>query len=191
MSTGREPPARVDEVATQRVRERRWWPALVVAGAILALVLTGRLLGGVGSMPAPVTVGDLRVQPSPGWELDRSEPGAVRLRRGSAVLDIYASPSSYTGPGGVAASYVNQVLRPGLSQLTLAEPAPTTIAHGVPAVRVGYVGLTHDGVAIEGVVVAANGPRSAVVFDAAAPQGVLATVAGDVGAMIDQAVLVP
>jgi hypothetical protein len=188
MSAGPEPPTRVDEAPAPRVRERRWWPALVVALSILALVVGGQLVRGALPAVSPVTVGDVRVQPRPGWELDATQPGVARLRRGSAVLDIYAAPRSYTGPEGLAASYVDQVLRPGLSQLTTAQPTTTTIAGGVPAVRVGYVGLTPDGVAIEGVLVAADGPRSGVVFDAAAPEGTLATVVGDVDAMIDQAV---
>jgi hypothetical protein len=182
---------RIDEAPAQRVLERRWWPPLLVAALILTLIVSGRLLEGATSTTTPVVVGDVRVQPRPGWELDRSEPGRARLRHGSAVLDIYAAPPSYTGPGGVAAAYVAQVLRPSLSQLTLALPGATTIAGGLPAVRVGYVGVTHDGVAIEGVVVAASGPRSAVVFDAAAPEGSLAAVAQDVGAMIDGVVIAP
>jgi len=188
---GPEPPMRVDDAPAQRVRERRWWPALVVTGLILALVVSGRLQEGATSAATPVAVGDALVQPRPGWELDLSEPGFARLRHGSALLDIYAAPSSYTGSDGAAASYVDQVLRPGLSRLTTAEPSSTAIAHGVPAVRIGYVGVTLDGVAIEGVVVAASGPRSAVVFDASAPEGALGTVAHDIGAMIDQAVFAP
>jgi hypothetical protein len=190
MSTAAEPPMRVDEAPAQRVHERRWWPALAVAGLILALVVSGQRVGGDGSAPSPVTVGSVRVTPRPGWELDHAEPDGARLRRGSAVLDIFAAPSSYTGAQGVATSYVDRVLRPSLGELRLAEPASTTIAGGVPAVAIAYVGVTADGIAIEGVVLAANGTQTAAVFDAAAPEGTLAAVAEDVGAMIDHAVFV-
>jgi hypothetical protein len=181
---------RVDEAPAQRVRERRWWPALAVAGLILALVVGGQRAGGDGSAPSPVTVGSVRVAPRPGWELDRTEPNGARLRRGSTVLDIFAMPSSYTGAQGVATAYVDQVLRPSLRELRLAEPTSTTIAGGVPAVAIVYVGVTTDGIAIEGVVLAANGTHAAVVFDAAAPEGTLAAAAEDVDAMIDDAVFV-
>jgi hypothetical protein len=188
MSAEAEPPTRVDEAPAQRVRERRWLPAIIVTASVLALIGGGRLVQGTAPASAPVTVGDVRVQPLPGWTLDQRQDGAARLRRGAAVLDIYAAPTSYTGAAGVAASYIQQVLRPDMRQLTTTEPSATTVAGGIPAVRVNYVGVTPDGVAIEGVVFAASGPRSAVVFDAAAPKGTLAAVAADVSGMIDQAV---
>jgi hypothetical protein len=187
MNGGTEPPMRVDEAPAQRVRERRWLPAIIVTTLILALIAGGHLVQGTSASP-PVVVGDVQVQPLPGWTLDQRGTGAVRLRRGSAVLDIYAAPSSYTGAVGVATSYIEQVLRPGMRQLSTTEPTMTTVAGGVPAVRVNYVGVTPDGVAIEGVILAASGPRSAVVFDAAAPEGSFAAVAGDVASMVDRAV---
>jgi len=190
MSTGADPPIRVDEAPAQRVHERRWWPALAVAGLILALVVGGQRVGGDGSAHSPVTVGGVRVTPRPGWELDHAEPNVARLRRGSAVLDIFAMPSSYTGAQGLATGYVDQVLRPSLRELRLAEPTSTAIGGSVPAVAIAYVGVTTDGIAIEGVVLAANGTQAAVVFDAAAPEGTLAAAAEDVDAMIDEAVFV-
>jgi hypothetical protein len=189
MSVRSEPPMRVDEAPAQRVRERRWLPAIIVTASILALVAGGQLVQRAALAPSPVAVGDVRVQPLPGWRLDRSEPQWVRLGRGSAVLDIYATPSSYTGPAGVAASYVAQVLRPSLWQFATGRSSSMTVA-GEPAVSIGYIGITHDGVAIEGVVVAASGSRSAVVFDVAAPKGALAAVAADVAHMLDRAVFV-
>ena len=69
----------------------------------------------------------------------------------------------------------------------IGEAAPTTLAGEVPAVRFGYQGITQDGVPLEGVVIAASGSTASVVFDAYAPRGELATVAGDLQAMIDGA----
>jgi hypothetical protein len=54
-------------------------------------------------------------------------------------------------------------------------------------VRFGYVGVTADGQAVEGVVVVATGVRTSAVFDAAAPKGELAAVAGDLRVMVDGA----
>ncbi len=178
-------PVRPDEAPAQRVRERRWLPAIVLVALVLGLVLGGHAVAGPGSAPAAVAIDGVRVHPATGWDLVASSEGWARLHRGPAVLDIYAAPPAYTGPAGVAATYVEQVLRPSLVQVTIGEPAYTTIAGGVPAVRVGYVGVTDDGVAIEGVVVAASGASRAVVFDAAAPQGALATIAADVARMLD------
>ena len=103
------------------------------------------------------------------------------------VLDVFVFPADPGGPASVAARYADESLRPSLAQVAVGEAAATTLAGGVPAVRFGYVGITHDGVPIEGVVVAASGSSVSAVFDAYAPQGELATVADDVRAMFDGA----
>jgi hypothetical protein len=185
------PPERVDETAAQRVPERRWWPALLVTALILALLGSGQLVRGPTAAAAPIRVGEVVVQPRPGWTPTTQTPTFVRLQQGPAALDIVATAPAYTGPVGIAAAYIDQVLRPSLAQFTSGEPVTTTVAGGVPAVRVPYVGVTNGGVAIEGVLVAASAPRAAVVFDASAPKGLLAGVAIDVGAMIDQAAIAP
>lgn len=184
-------PLRPDEAPGQRVRERRWWPPLAVASSIVVLVVLAHTLAGAGSAPTAVGLDGVRLRPGPGWDLEGSQPGWVRLHRGPVVLDVVVTEPVSTGAVGVAASYVDGILRPGLAQLSVGEPAPTTVAGGVPAVQVGYVGVTRDGVAIEGVVVAASGARRAVVFDIAAPEGALAPVADDVREMLDGAEVAP
>jgi hypothetical protein len=180
-----ETPARVDEAPAQRVRERRWWPALVVTGLILALVAGGESVRGEGAASREIAVGDARVRPPAGWALDRSTPTAADLRRGPVVLTVQAAPSSYTGPAGLATTYAENVLRPRLADLAADAPTPTTIDDGIPAARVPWVGVTEDGVTVEGLIVAAAGSRSSVIFVVAAPQGTLATVVGDVAAILD------
>ena len=103
------------------------------------------------------------------------------------LLDVFVFPADPGGPASVAARYADESLRPSLAQVAVGEAAATTLAGGVPAVRFGYVGITHDGVPIEGVVVAASGSSVSAVFDAYAPQGELATVADDLRAMFDGA----
>jgi hypothetical protein len=178
-------PPRVDEAPAQRVRERRWWPALVVTASILALVAGGQAVRGEPATPQDLAVGDARVQPPAGWTLERSTPTAAELRRGPVVVTAQAAPSSYTGPVGLATTYVGNALRPALADLAADEPTPTTIGNGIPAARVPWVGVTDDGVAVEGLVVAAAGPRSSVVFVVAAPEGGLATVVADIARMLD------
>jgi hypothetical protein len=56
-------------------------------------------------------------------------------------------------------------------------------------VRFGYVGVTSDGRAVEGLVVAASGVRASAIFDASAPNGELVTVADDLKTMIEGAVI--
>jgi hypothetical protein len=186
-----DPPARVDEAPTQRVRERRWWPALLVTGAIVAVVAGGQTAGGEAATPRELAVGDARVRPPAGWTLDRSTPTAAELRRGPVVVTAQAAPSSYTGPAGLATTYVENVLRPALADLAADAPTPTTVGGGIPAARVPWVGVSDDGVTVEGLVVAATGPRSSLVVVVAAPEGALATVADDVSAMLGSIAFAP
>jgi hypothetical protein len=185
MSAQASTPPRLDEAPAQRVVERRWWPALVVTALIVAVVGGGQLVRGVGHAPAAVQVGDARVQPLPGWTVTGATPNAAELRRGPVVLSAQAAPSSYTGPVGLATTYVQDVVRPALADMAADAPTTTTVGAGIAAARVPWVGVTGDGVAVEGVVVALAGPRSSVVFSVAAPKGGLATVAQDVATMIE------
>lgn len=185
-------PVRPDEAPAQRVRERRWVPTLIVAALILIVAQGARTVADAtaGATGPPITVGSvLTLQPRPGWDVvsTTAVPPAARLHRGPVLLDVFVYPAASDGPGGVAARYVEGALRPSLAQVTIGEAAPTTLAGGVPAVRFGYVGVTHDGVPLEGVVIAASGSSASAVFDAYAPRGELATVAGDLQAMIDGA----
>lgn len=189
-----EVPFRPDEAPAQRVRERRWIPTLIVVALVVVVAQGARTVAGVTAGPTlpAVTVGSaVTVQPRPGWDLESASanPPAARFHRGPVLLDVFVYPPTGPGPAAVAASYVEQALRPSLAQVTVGEAAATTLAGGVPAVRFGYVGITHDGVPLEGVVIAASGTSASVVFDAYAPHGELATVADDVRAMIDGAVV--
>ena len=185
-------PVRPDEAPAQRVRERRWVPTLIVT-ALVVVVAQGARTVADATAPAPgppITVGSvLTLQPRPGWDVvsTTAVPPAARLHRGPVLLDVFVYPAASDGPGGVAARYVGDALRPSLAQVTIGEAAPTTLAGGVPAVRFGYVGVTDDGLQLQGVVIAASGSSASVVFDAYAPGGELATVAGDLQAMIDGA----
>ena len=188
-----EVPFRPDEAPAQRVRERRWIPTLIVVALVIVVAQGARTVAGVtaGATGPAVTVGSaVTVQPRPGWDLESTSanPPAARFHRGPVLLDVFVYPPG-AGPAAVAANYVEQTLRPSLAQVTVGEAAPSTLAGGVPAVRFGYVGITHDGVPLEGVVIAASGTSASAVFDAYAPHGELATVAEDVRAMIDGAVV--
>ena len=185
-------PVRPDEALAQRVRERRWVPTLIVTALIVVVAQGARTVADAtaGAPEPPVTVGSvLTLQPRPGWDVlsTTAVPPATRLHRGPVFLDVFVYPAVSDGPAGVAARYVEEALRPSLAQVTIGEAAPTTLAGGVPAVRFGYVGVTDDGLQLQGVVIAANGSSASVIFDAYAPGGELATVAGDLQAMIDGA----
>jgi hypothetical protein len=192
--TADQVPVRPDESPAQRVRERRWVPTVIVVALIVVVAQGARTVAEVtaGATGPAVTVGSaVTVQPRPGWDLERisTEPPAARFHRGPVLLDVFVYPPTVDGPAALAANYVEASLRPGLARVTVGAAAATTLAGGVPAVRFGYVGITHDGVPLEGVVIAATGTGASVVFDAYAPQGELATVADDLRAMFEGAVV--
>lgn len=185
-------PVRPDEAPSQRVRERRWVPTLIVTALIVVVAQGARTVADATSAPPgpPITVGSvLTLQPRPGWDVvsTTAVPPAARLHRGPVLLDVFVYPVAPDGPGGVAARYVEGALRPSLAQVVIGEAAPITLAGGVPAVRFGYQGITEDGVPLEGVVIAASGSSASVVFDAYAPHGELPTVIEDVRAMVEGA----
>jgi len=186
------PPERPDEAPAQRVQERRWVPVLIVAALILLVAQGAQTVADAtaGATEPAVTVGPtVQLQPRPGWDLvtTSSDPPAARLQRGSVLLDVFAYPAEPAGPVAVAQRYVDEALRPSLAQVSIGEAAETMLAGGVPAVRFGYVGITREGVPLEGVVIAAAGPSASAVLDAYAPQGELATVAEDLHVMFDGA----
>ncbi|HLB39890.1 MAG TPA: hypothetical protein VJM84_05505 [Actinomycetota bacterium] len=186
-------PERPDEASSQRVAERRWLPAAAVTALILLVAGGARTVADATASDAgpPVRVGAVaQIQPRPGWDLETrsDDPPAARLHRGPVLLDVFALPPDAAGAISVARRFVDEALRPGLAQVTVGEPAATRVGE-VEAVRFGYVGVTRDGVPVEGVVTVASGPSVSVVFDAYAPQGELVTVAEDLRAMIDGAVI--
>lgn len=176
------------------VTERRWIPVLIVV-VLITLVVGGAqvlAMAPTNRTGGPLVVGGaVQIQPRPGWEVQTvtAVPPSARLHRGPIVLDVWAMGPEPSGPGVLADRFVAEQLRLSLSQLAVATPAPTSLANGVPAVSIGYVGITTDGRAVEGVVVAATGIRASAVFDASAPSGELVTVADDLRAMVDHAVI--
>ena len=185
-------PARPDPTPAQRVRERRWVPALIVTALIVLVTQGARAVADVtaGATRPAITIGSvLTLQPRPGWDVTSASvaPPTARLHRGPVLLDVLVYPVSPEGPEAVAARYVEEALRTDLTRVSIGEAASTTLAGGVPAVRFGYQGITADGVLLEGVITAASGPDASAVFDAYAPPGELATVIEDVRVMIDGA----
>ena len=171
----------------------RWLPPAIVVGVIALIVGGGQALAGAltSSEGGVVRVGAVELQPRPGWEVvsATTDPDVARLHRGAVALDIIASGPDATGPASIVVRYVEERLRPILSQLSPAGPELVVLPNGAPAARVAYVGVTPDGLSIEGVVTAVAGSSASALFDAAAPRGELIAVADDLQAMIDGAVV--
>jgi hypothetical protein len=172
-------------------REQRWLPVAIVTALIVVVAGGARTFADATAGPtAPITLGSVRVQPQPGWQVEGPvQPTAVRLHRGPVVLDVFAGGSFPGGPSALAASYLDQRLVPAFARIVPSNFDPTLVVDGAPAVSFTYVGVTNDGVAIEGIVVAADTTDASVVFDAQAPKGELAAAIEDIRATIDGAVI--
>jgi hypothetical protein len=148
-----------------------------------------RVMGGaLADTAEPVEVGGVvTVTPEPGWEVvSTDDDGGVSqalLRRGTVGLLVVA----IAGGGSVQAlanEYADDALGPRFAQLTVGEPA----VEGQDRLGFGYVGVTSDGVAVEGVVIVEIGPSgSGAVFDGFAPKGSLGSAVDDVRSMVDGA----
>ncbi len=186
----RNAPPRPDEAPAQRRAERRWLPALGVVAVILVVTGGAQVVeGAIAGASEPVVVGQtVRVAPEPGWTVvstsGASGVGQALLTRGSASLLILAVPPG-SGPAQELARGYADALDDRFTQLTIGEAA----ADGAEAVRFGYVGITADGVAVEGVVAAFADPvtGSGAIFDGFAPKGSLGAAIGDLRTMVETA----
>ena len=187
-----EPPLRPDEAAAQRVGERRWLPVIAVV-AVIGVIAFGAGGSASGEPGPPVDVaGIVRLQPEPGWEVveraDDTTVHRVRLRRANTLLDVYAVESFDGSPAELAAEFQREILSTQFDRLTIGGAGDVTLPSGLPAVVFGYVGITSDGVSVEGAVTATVGAGGdGAVFDGYAPQGELAAGVGDLRSMIDGA----
>lgn len=185
----RTAPPRPDEAPAQRRDERRWVPTLGVLAVILLVTGGADLVGGaIGGRAAPVRVGGaLTVTPVPGWEIvstsDGPDVSQALLRRGSAGFLVVVISGESVPAEEIARDYAN-VLDGRFAQVTIGEPA----VDGLERVRFGYVGVTGDGVAVEGVVaVVSEAAGAGAIFDGFAPKGSLGAAIGDLREMVDSA----
>lgn len=188
----RTAPPRPDEAPPTRRSERRWTPALGVLAVIVLVTGGADLVGGaIRERAEPIEVGEsLTVTPEPGWEvvsgLEEPEVSRVLLRGGRTDLLVIALSGGNVSALEVARDYA-AVLDARFAQVSIGEPA----VDGIERVRFGYVGVSGDGLAIEGVVAVVSGASgNAAVFDGFAPKGSLGAAIGDLREMVDSAEVV-
>ena len=193
-----EAPGRPD---VRPARTRRSPLALVLLGVVLAVTVAGGyVVAGALETPSGPPAGFpgvVVVRPLVGWAIvGRAEANGwpfVRLTRGAGNLDVAVRRGEGAvppGPVAYANRYLDEVLRPGVEQLSVAERLePLTLDGDRRAVRFRYAGLVPDTRApIEGeVTVVLTSTGTGVVFDAWAPEGLLPYVVGDARAMIGEA----
>lgn len=185
-----EMPERPDEAPSQRRRESKWLPVLAVLAAIAFVTMGASGVGDAVARPIDLD-GVVRLDPAPGWvEVARRSDGAFHelgLQRGNAGLYVAAVQGHGGAVAALAEEYAQQGLHTEYSQVTIGD-AEVALLGGLEAVRLGYVGVTADGVSTEGIVVAVVGRSgTGVIFDGFAPTGELASAIRDLSAMIDGA----
>jgi hypothetical protein len=175
----------------------RWWPALTVVAAIALATVGGRVAASVvdGAASATVGVAGVAVVDLPeGWIEHAEAPpdagGALQrfvVTKGAATAVVTTIEHADAAPP-VASAYVRDVLDRRFLRLATTPPRAVVMG-GVPGVRIAYVGDTPTRPAVEGLItVAVAGDGSGLVLDAFAPEGSLASVAGDLDAMTEGAV---
>jgi len=191
-STGTpEAPARPDESSSQRRTERRWPPLAGVLALIAFVTLGARGIGAVSVTGPPVGFqGILLVHPQPGWtERARSEEDGshqLLLTKGAARLSIFAIEDTPWTPPELALDYARS-LSTELSEFATDPPTAVTLASGGSALRFGFVGVTTDGIAVQGEVTASVTDRAvALVFEVQAQPGDLGWALDDTERMIDE-----
>jgi hypothetical protein len=189
-------PVRPDRAPHLHRTERRWLPPIAILALIVFVTAGARgVEAALADPPGPaVVVGRVRIDPRPGWTEEpglRLDEGSVHRRvvtRGGAALIVTSIEGRRDDARSLATEYLEMVLRQRFVQLRVTGARPVTVADALPGVRFAYLGVTHDRATVEGVVTAATGPAGdGVIFDALSPEGTLAGVASDVGAMIDGA----
>lgn len=182
-------------------RERRWLPLFGVVAGLLLLVGGGYAAAGVLSEPAgpPIRVaGVVTVQPLSGWSLagrgrlGTSGPMFARLTRGGGSVDVIAYPGVGGTAGSLAATYTRELENP-LTRLSVSSQLePVHTAAGLQGVRFSYAGVIREtSTPIDGEVTVIVGPSgNGAIFDGWAPAGLLSYASGDIGSMIQRAVIV-
>jgi hypothetical protein len=175
----------------QPTTERRWLPVVIVT--VLLVVVAGgarSVADATASTIGPLTMGSVRVQPPEGWQVEGSvSPTSVRLHKGPVVLDIFVGQPVPGGPVLLAAIYREQQLEPAFARVLPGESQAFLLSSGVPAAGFHYLAGTSDGIVLDGLVLAADAPDAAVVFDVRTPTGDLTDVVEDVRAMVEGATL--
>ncbi len=109
-------------------------------------------------------------------------PRAISLQR-AGVLAAFAA-DSYSGTARQLLDEQLASLRAQFGSLRLLPPASTTIAGGVPALKVLFLGTADSG-DLEGELVAATSVGTGTVMLAVASAGQVARVQSDLDAMLD------
>lgn len=133
----------------------------------------------------PIAIGDAgEITPLAGWSASTHEGGeGIRLEKGVVVFDVFAETFGQDA-SELADGYLEQILRPASTQLTVSDLEVASGPNGTAA-RFTYQGIfTGAEGAIEGEVTALKSGGQGVVADAWSSQGELGVLLDEVRQMI-------
>jgi hypothetical protein len=159
----------------------------MVAWLLVVTALASLSGPATGATPTPATLGPgASVTPAAGWVSAQNiwnvGPGAVSLQR-AGVLVAFAA-DSYGGATQQLLDDQMAGLQAQFGSFRSLPPASTTVAGGVPALKVLFSGTADSGV-LEGELVVGTSGGTGVVMLAVAPAGQIAHVQSDLDAMLD------
>lgn len=160
----------------------------MIAWMFVVISLSGFSDFGAGATLPPTTLGQgVTLTPAPDWESARSVwdvgPGAVSLQH-AGVLVAFAA-DSYDGSTQQLLDDQLAGVRGQFSSFRSLQPAATTVAGGVAALKVLFSGTAANSGDLEGELVTAATGQTGVVMLAVAPAGQIGRVQGDLDAMLD------
>ena len=167
-------------------KPRKWLPTIGVAVIILAMVGGGRVAVGATEEPARVIqlTGDVSYTTVSGWVPIRGLNPGLRIGKGDGIFD--ARPVPLSGDAAEVWRKYARVLSRGAQLFRTSEQLRIVSIAGVQAVQGEYVAGFEDlPFPIEGQITTLVSPSgTAVAFDAWAPPGRFASIAGEVTTMV-------
>lgn len=172
-------------------KEARWIPTGVVLvvtlfvsfGGFLFAGETGGATEGEGEPGAPIQLAEgVVIHPPHGWVAEPS-PNTPELRLSNGVGQMYVAVSPVPGaPEQRLDAYLNEVLSPQASQLSVTPPQTIDHPSGNAAAFVAYLGTFNQvQTPLEGEVTAVVAPSgTAVIVDGWAPEGSFVGVRDDI-----------
>ncbi len=162
----------------------------MIAWMLVVMALAGFSGPATGLPKGPVTLGQgVTVTPADGWTSAQNAwdvgPGAVSLQHAGVLVAFGAD--SFSGSTQQLLDQQLSDVQAQFSSFRSLPPASTTVAGGVPALKVLFSGTADSG-ELEGELVVGTSGGTGMVMLAVAPAGQIARVQSDLDAMLDSLV---
>ena len=186
-------------VWTSRDRGSRFERSRLAPTLVVAAILAGVVLGGIGldraiAAPGAGTVGlggTIEMDAAPGWVLAPADaggnsPGWIELRKSDALLYATVTDQSYRGDAAAILAGEESALRSQTAQISFGDEHDSAVGAN-PAAMAVFEAVVSDGAqsgTVDGEVVAMVVDGNAVALQVFIGQGEFGSIADDVAAMV-------